>query len=85
MYKSLNSKSKLKKNPQNGRKMPCILSRIYGTLGRNLMFSRIKTMPEENVRSLSKIEKEELHTKQPTALCGQPFHVKVSLPDQIRS
>ena len=50
------------------------------------MFSRIKTMLEENIRSLSsRIEKEELHTKQPTALRGQPFFVKVSLPEQIGS
>ena len=60
------------------------LSRINGTLGRNLMFTRIKTMLEEkNVRSLNRIEKEELHTKQPTTLRGQLFRVKVSLPEQI--
>ena len=61
------------------------LSRIYDTLGRTLIFSRIKTMLEKNIRSLSRIEKEELHANQPTALCGQPFHVKVSLPEQIKS
>ena len=58
---------------------------MYGTLGRNLMFCRIKTMIEENVRSLGRIEKEELHTKQPTALHDQPFRVKVPIPEKIRS
>ena len=74
LYKSLNSKTKLKENTQNKRNLP----QPDMPLGRNLMFSRRKTMIEENVRSLSKIEKEELHTIQPTALRGQPFRVKVS-------
>ena len=83
MYKSLNSKAKLKKILKTEGTS---LSRIYGTLGRNLMFSRVKTMLEENVRSLSRIEIEELHTKQPTTLHSQPFRVrKVSLPEQIKS
>ena len=72
MYKCLNTKAKLKENPQNRRNLP---QPDYGTLGRNLMFSRIKTMLEENIRSLSRVEKEELHTKQPTALRGQRHFV----------
>ena len=83
MYKSLNSKAKLKKILKTEGTS---LSRIYGTLGRNLMFSRMKTMLEENVRSLSRIKIEELHKKQLTTLHSQPFHViKVSLPEQIKS
>ena len=60
------------------------LSRIYSTLGKNLvMFSRIKTMLEEYVRSLSRIQKEEPLTNQLTAMRGQSFRVKV--PPQKRS
>ena len=47
------------------------------------MFSRIRTMLEEYVRSLSRVQKEEPHTNQPTAMPGQSFGVKV--PPQKRS
>ena len=48
------------------------------------MFSRIKTMLEEYVRSLSRVQKEEPHTNQPTAMRGQSLRVKVP-PPQKRS
>ena len=78
MSKSLNSKANWRKILKTEGSS---LSRIYGTLGRNLvMFSRIKTMLEEYVRSLSRAQKEEPYTNQPTAMRGKSFRVKVPPP-----